>query len=503
MQTTLTHWRRRWTAAGVPTIPLRPGAKAPMCKGWDVRPTADQWGEVGSDFVGNIGTVMGGGIAVVDCDTPETYTYMRNWLEGCGLDPDVFPTVQTQSGSGRHIYLKTKNTPTDKHAALLAIGSGELRFGRGAYVVAPSSQIGRRRYHFVSSYPEALQKLRPIKWRELQPLITSSPSLDLEFPPVRLVRRALPQATERLLVKLARTEGPTSPFLNYASRSEAEAAVIAVAILTGWTFTEIADLFIEEQPGHFNEHNKPAYYLRLTYRRVLSAIGSAPTRQAIALMYNNAANAPWPGRSGSTDRAVYLAVLATAWAWDSWTVQASLRHLAEHAACGRSTVSRALKRLRSQGHTQLVDIAPNDAHVYQINVSDAHKWDNSHSGGGVSGDEAFVRGEAELWARERLGQVAAQVLGVLGRQGRGVRELGELTGRSRGAVSAALRQLRAWDLADTQHGGRWPVWVRGSGGLELPAEDLNCELHAARRRDQHERERLAYQERKARAQGGG
>jgi hypothetical protein len=126
----LSDWCRRWTSAGVPTIPLHRFRKAPVCKAWQNRTPADQWHEVGKAFSGNVGAVTGNGLVVIDCDAREAVVNVTNGLKAMGLVS--LPTVRTASGTGRHFYLRITGAPNGNYCLLAPnIGSGELQYGGG------------------------------------------------------------------------------------------------------------------------------------------------------------------------------------------------------------------------------------------------------------------------------------------------------------------------------------------------------------------------------------
>lgn len=510
MEHGLRRWRDRWTAAGFPAIPLRPFAKAPMCRAWQLRPPGEQWSEAGGrSFRGNVGVVTGEGLAVVDCDAPETVQSVEMRFDAMNLHP---PAVKTASGDGRHFYIRIEDAPDGNYTTLDPdVGPGELRYGPGAYVVAPCSQVDGNRYAFERGSPERIARMKPLRWRDLQWLIDLNKpavTLDLEAPPVRLVRWPMPEKANTLLQVLAKADGPTRPFYGYQSRSEAEAAVVAMLILAGWSQDEISSEFAERRPGHFAEHARPDWYLRHTYADVLADLASTPERLEIARAYREAANAPWPGRSGARDRVVYLGLLAACWSWGTWEVRVSQRALAEYTAASRRGVRSSLTRL--QKDDLVTKVQPWQWHGGDRRV-EATTWKLgqctittpvSHSGDAVSAQSACVvecgvEGAAELWARGGLGRSAGLVYRHLSDEPRAATELAELTGKHRHTVACAVGILESWGLAEQQTNG----WVRGPEALESVAEALDAKAKASRRRARHELQRRAFREWKVSGEG--
>jgi predicted transcriptional regulator len=519
----LTAWRGRWMAAGLPTIPITPGTQdkpkgKPVSGQWQRRPTAEQWQDAGPDFDGNIAVVCGEGRVCIDADNkddPQTSARVEAYLSGLGLDLQTVPTVATYSGIGRHFYLVSTGEPPGGAYANLApsIGTGELRYGRGAYVMAPCSTVNGRHYHFVASHPEALRRLRGIPWKALLPLIgtAAAPRPQLDAPPVAL-RKAPAQDRALLLLRaLAVTDGPRRPFMGYVSRSEAEAAVVAMLILAGRDFAEIAATFARSKPGHYREHPKPEDYLARTYRHALADVAADPTRQTLAELYDNAAGMPWDGGGGGLDFAVYRALVASAWAVRDFTVQASHRQLAEDAAASPHGVHNALERLVSRG---LIRKAapwhpdPLRGNVWEVRectirehvVTVGEPLGEVESDGKTKQGKAKALNEAnpELWARPAetqaiaaLGKSALLVYVALGRHSGPLRiaELAHATGKHRNTVSAALGRLEAWGLAAQDEGKRWAL---GAADPADVAEAIRADEQAKRRRQAHELQRAAF-----------
>lgn len=79
--------------------------------------------------------------------------------------------------------------------------------------------------------------------------------------------------------------------------------------------------------------------------------------------------APWPGRGGSSERAVALALVTLGHETNRYTVDASVRELALRAVLGLDTVSRALARLVRKGLvTPSSDRDGDDAGTYRVNL---------------------------------------------------------------------------------------------------------------------------------------
>jgi len=532
VETGLSRWRGRWEGAGVPTIPLQPGRKVPVCTAWQVRSSADQWHQVGgSDFRGNVGTVMGGGNAVIDCDAPAAVNAVAAGLAGMGVDPGRLPQVKTLHQDHLQFYIRVDGAPETGAFVHLApdVGPGELRFGPGSYVCAPCSEVDGVRYRFTVGYPELLPTLRPISWQDLTWLIAPvAPVVGaaLERPPIPLLKRAMPQRAEMLLRYLATaSKGEPVTILDtrgmsvkaYRSRSEAEMAVVAMLILSGWELAEIESEFERRLPGHYRESRNGKRYLARTYAQALGTLAASPTRLQIVNVYREAQAAAWPGRGGLLERAVFCGLLSIAWQFDTWEPCASVRCLAEAAAASKWGVQNALERLSVAGLARRVEGWHADYATGEL-VATANRWrltgeactiqghkthvyrdtsdDQGVAGGGAlwlmgaelcTGEgETAAPATAETWAR--VGRSAGAIYGHLGAEPRTVKDLAGLTGKHRNTVHAALARLLAYSLAEHTPGG----WVRGAGSLADVAQEVGAEGHARQRRIAHNLQREAF-----------
>lgn len=493
----LAQWRDRWTAAGVPTIPLRPNSKRALCAAWNLTPTPEQWAEANGRAC-NIGALMGNGLVAVDCDAPATVEAVRAALDGMGLR---WPEVQTQSG-GRHYYGRCADAPDWFNWSTLAreVGPGELR-ARNAYLVAPCSEVDGRPWRFVAGAPESLPKLRPIAWRDLAWLLDAQNATaqaapgNLEHPPLRLVWRPMPERVRALLRASALTRGPSRPFEGYASRSEAEYGAVAGLILSAWSFDEIRATFDELQPGHYRDAPNREQWLARAYESALGWLASTPERMTIADAYRAAELAPWPGRGGGLERAVYLGLLADCWRWGAWEVRASVRCLAQHAAASVDGAHNALTRLERAGKISRVkgwawdtDTTQAEATAWQVHLDRTVTTRNLYLQDLEPLSVLCALSGAEVWSPVALGRSAQAVYRLLGAQPVGVTELARLTGKHRNTIARALVNLRGCGLAEEHDGG----WVRGARDLAEIADATNALERGLLRRARHDRQRRAW-----------
>lgn len=126
---TLAEWRRFYAGLGLVTIPLRPGEKRPLRKGWlDGR--EEQW--VDAPIDANLGVLTGpisAGLVVLDFDTDD------GPFEVLGFRPRELATrtLVVKTARGWHVYARSMDLATSSPRAGLDVR------GEGALVTAPPS----------------------------------------------------------------------------------------------------------------------------------------------------------------------------------------------------------------------------------------------------------------------------------------------------------------------------------------------------------------------------
>lgn len=485
----LARWKMRWQNAGAAVIPVWANGKNPVCPAWNVTSPVAQWQEVGgADFRGNIGILPGAELLCVDVDSPPTETNVKHFLAGLGVSA---PYERTPNG-GAHFWLPVKNAPEALNVLLLSpkVGKGELRTRR-ANVVVSCSTVGGKRYHFEHGGPEDFAKLRAVGWADLCPLAGGEPTGAplLAEPPVALLRRAMPAKAAELFAELRGAE-KGRPCGAYASRSEAEAAVVASLILAGFAFADIGAAFTEWQPGHFREYPErhKGKYLLHTYQKVLTALAQSQPRQSLAADYAAALASPWPGRGGQLERLVYCGLVSMAWGANRREFNAAELDLAQLCAASRQGVHNALLRLTANRRVLRVERADRWKSVATtfLLLPLTSRANTTPLYCDVSPFNALV----ELWGRGALGRTAGEVYGRLGAGPQFAGELAGALGRGRRAVFYALKALAAVGLADREGGG----WRRGAADVAAVAADFNANERASLRRARTERQRENFRE---------
>jgi DNA-binding MarR family transcriptional regulator len=203
----------------------------------------------------------------------------------------------------------------------------------------------------------------------------------------------------------------------------------------------------------FHELREASSKKALTYHKHLyneavdfTANNDSPGRKAAIQAMAWAHSNPWPGKTGSTDRAVYLAHVEIAYRAGRMTYAASSRELAERSGTTRATATKATKRLDKKRLIQIINSGDRvNAVVYRLrkNIqSDPHpierEWGNLY---------AF-----DAFRFMGLGRSAAAVWECLREHGpRSPKELAQRTGRSVETVRRVLKRMaRLVNLATNQ-----------------------------------------------------
>lgn len=341
----ITKYKEIFYKVGLYIIPLKPNSKEPMGN-FSWRSTSQNVLWENADQNSNIGIRCGGinNLLVIDCDDknkPGTFSKTRNHLTGLGLQIKDFPIVRTASQVGRHIYIQSENTPVGNCKLFNPVfGSGELRYGEGCYVVGPPSKIdGGGQYELISG---DFNKRPIINFQDLLPLIKDNgekeeaSTISIES----LSRNA------KLLLWGKNVE-------KYRSRSEAEQALLVSMINKGLSFDDIYTLFRKYPAAgkfkdkYFNSPKNGIDYLRRSFESAtkFSKNNISEGRQKAINAMNWASNMVWIGRTGSYDRAIFLAHTQQAYKSGKEVYHASVRDLAEYAGVSIGAVSTANKRL--------------------------------------------------------------------------------------------------------------------------------------------------------------
>lgn len=478
---------------GMKTLPLIPGTKRPARSGWKNRTPETMWQYAPADA--NIGLRAGGElrVAFIDLDEknqPGTTANANRWLTGLGLLQGEYPIVETPSG-GAHIYVRLTGSLSG-HSRLLAeeFGAGEFRYGSGAYVVAPPSQLADRRAYCLTVGD--FRQLPVLTVADLRPILAKGEKEPGHLP-------IAPGDPNRAIPHLASTLLTGQGIERYRSRSEAEQAILTALVNRGFSFEEILALFSRYPgPGKFQEllsqEPKTALaYLEYSYQnaRVFSITHESPARELARQLLQWADSVPWPGRTGSYDRAVYKAHAAIALRASRTKYGASARELAELAGTTALTASRASKRLEEAGLIRKIQssLAGRSARYELVKNITVPQTPVVRDCIELEGHDAFRRGA--------LGKTAAAILCALQSQPATIEELVRRTGRSQATVRRCLQQMSVFRSPET--GQAHPlvvaengIWKAAKIDLDLVAKAYGTTGTAERERRKHQMEREAF-----------
>ncbi len=297
---TVAQAREYFTILGFDTVPLLPASKRTGIRGWQLRSPRQLW--EGAAPESNIG-IRGAGsgrLAVLDFDDKSnagTSERGLRWLAGLGLRAGDYPLVQTASGVGRHVYIRLEGAFSGNSSIFKPVfGAGELRYGPGAYVVAPPSTVGGRRYCLLSG---SYRHLPTLAMRDIIPLLRTAPAaraVDRLYAAGLLLR--IPPRTFELLRGIG--------LERYATRSEAEQAIVTSLVRAGFGFNAITEAFeIYPCAGRFREEcakspKRGLAWLRRGYEKAAFLLQNSvvPARHQAQEAEEWAQSRRWSGRTG-------------------------------------------------------------------------------------------------------------------------------------------------------------------------------------------------------------
>ena len=506
----------------------------------------------------NVGAFVGrqsGNLFVIDCTTPSLFAWVGEGLTSTGIIPWI-----RDGACGGQYWMRCRQGVVANRALPGTMGRAEGKvLGDDHYVLAPPSVDGRT--GMVFAWTERTGAAPPkVDLRQLTFL-----GIQLRYAAASPARPAgeLPPAAHRILI-----EWDASGYGNDDRRAEYAAALSLVSC--GYSDDDILSLFQEHAAPHasgkseawlrqyvlapardFARHSGPAGQ-SLSHGAVPTEDTSAPT---LALQCRHwAQSRPWPGRTGGTDRMVYLALCLRTEIAAQAPARASVREVAEGAAITKMTALRSLGRLQAdglitregkdpvsgahcyrlvghaptqEGHEAVSEVSPSSGFCEdqgassqpmssQNLVSDTLSFDllsNSVSlnqqmedGMVIMVSQQRPHQEGDAWVRSTLGLSARQVHDVLRQSGAmTVGGLHEATGRCPETVRYALKRLELHGLATRDRSRR--LWCGLPASPEVLAEvaaRLGSAGRCADRRAGHQQEREQYTARGfARAQGLG
>jgi hypothetical protein len=343
-------------------IPLKPNSKEPLLAGWQNADPSTQWEKALENS--NIGLRCGGTrrLGVFDSDDKKSPTWpnVYRYLCGLGIEPGSYPVIATPN-NGRHAYLELVGSLSGNIRLFKKeFGAGELRYGPGAYVVSPPSEIINGCYTRVEG---DLRELPKVEAKDIIAILENSDlSVSQKIDYHKPSRRALALLQGRGID-------------DYLSRSEAEQAILTCLANSDFGFGEVLQLFIQyPAAGKFQElytHEQKAgiRWLSGSFRKAQkwAKTNESPARKKALTALEWAKSKPWPGKTGSNDKAVFIAHATIAYNAGRFDYNASARQLADLAGISPEAAINATRRLCCSGLLVLVRVWVADcANIYRL-----------------------------------------------------------------------------------------------------------------------------------------
>ncbi|MBN1992830.1 MAG: bifunctional DNA primase/polymerase [Anaerolineae bacterium] len=476
---------------GLTPIPFETGTKnSPVWGGWkQYQHILQTTKEVQSLFDGleNANIALIGGVKsqngypfFLDCDNRAKAEAFNNRIAGLGIKTwevqrDNF-APNDPHGGGQHFYFLADSP----------IKSGVCEFGEvrgcGAIVIAPYSRHPTGATYLFKTKPNSIFKLDDL---------ATIPELQLAVANEAKYRRDLPRLAWRLL------QGDLETISKYSTRSEAEAALCASLIRAGFGFGEISAFYIAHPgTGKFSElysenQENGQRYLYHTYQNVREYLkANANEAEAMAQKLRGwAMSHPWPGRTGATDKAVYLAHLSIVSKCGKLSYAASIRELAELAGISWKTATNANHRLAKAGLLDLEKPATASlSNVWSIvDIVSSLPTQSTQCDGVCNYDNLQPQYEHDAFRWSGLGKTGADIYYKLQELTEAsVNDLVIATGRGRKTVYRKLDLMDRSYMAEKIGGG---LWKKLEVNLDAVAEMLGTSGKGELERQKHIQER--------------
>ena len=522
---------------GYDPIPIAPGSKQPARLAWPTMPPPEQW--QGAPPACNLALRHGGALRLASMEAernrPEAIPALRRYMAGLGYDWQAYPANLT-AHAGERYFFALLDAPTGSHSRKMAddLGGGELRFGPGAFALIPPSLLadGGRYEMLAGAWDGELPKLL---WADVAPLLANGRRQDnaTPTPPAELSAIAqaladgenvLPADMRKRLRGIGGTDYPSVDDFTTVYRLAAlgyDADTVMALLLAHPGYGYFSDLAAKDGAAALHwladAHAKATAYI---------AKNGSDVSQRLARLIAQAERETWPGRTGATDKAVYLAHLRIALDANTPVWAGAARRLADLVNVNNVTASHATKRLIDLGRLTLHKAAtaqlaaeyalPDEerAHTSPLlyvptkrsgevcaNSADDESQESEKRGGGgesqrpsepqTGGVQKILGHDLFSWhgLYKGAGLVYAALPGT-------VEELAERSGRHRATVKRALAKLAAirnavtgevYALVEQDGAGVWQL-VEGAD-VDKAARLLAVDGIGAKRRAKHEAER--------------
>lgn len=491
---------------GCTLIPLWPRSKKPTSKYglWFTTPQmpAEREAMFPSNYRGNIGVLCGqpsGNLVALDAETPEIFAQLLVGLSELGI---VTWTVRSKRGG--HVWVRTDKT-IYSHTPIRPL---EVR-SQGKYVAAPPSRHPtgiRYAWHYRPASGIACIDVDTLAQLVNRPLVArGTPPITPEYllsdqpiagtaqlgsngrlpgiPPAAsiedIINAMSPDARGLLLADRATVEKwvrkrvearrlraaagkRAEDELDRDSRSEMTQSLLCSMALAGADFEQALAMFTKfPTDGRFQEmereqSGKGLRWLQRSWATAIAWLTQHSETPRAWQLHSWALATPWPGRTGAYDQAVFVAHMRCMAHQGRQPWSASVRTLAEMAACSRPCAMRANVRLQANHLITLAQHATlTGAAMYRLGEGIP---DSGGACGGVDslttphcGATHMKNGQIidmrlrtcmdDAFRRRALGQSGYAVLAALRQGPATIAGLSRATGRARSTVKAKLERL--------------------------------------------------------------
>jgi DNA-binding MarR family transcriptional regulator len=463
----------QYASHGLSIVVASPGNKVPLInwKAYQYEPPSSFEREAMFSFEQdlNIGVVCGiasDNLAIIDAETKEAFETQIRHCESAG----IADTWIDETFRGGHILTKT---PVPVKPKSFKKEGFEVRAQGQFVLLPPSTHPSGKVYRFINQPASIVRvpSLDALDWLKLEPAPHHKP---------------LPRKAWQIL------QGER--YDRYASRSEAEQAVVTTLVNSGFNFYETLALFRSYSPAKFTEierrdPDKATQWLQLCYdqARAFCAVDS-PARRFARAVQIKAELSPWPGRHGITSKAVFLAHTNLAHRSGQTSYHASSRDIAEIAGVARKTAANASRRLAASGLLELVQSATfSYANRYRLSEK-TNIAPLLHIGlEGVGSTSSFLLPHA--FRRRGLGHAVFEVMRALESGPLKAKEIAQRTGRHVQTVRKALLRMSRFGYAG-KFQGRWTGKPLNEINLEELAKIVGTAGARKKQKERHRGERL-------------
>lgn len=310
---------------GFNVIPLRYRTKVPAMK-WEnqINYRLPRYAVEHEFPKNNVGIIVGKTslcLFVIDCDSQAAYQQMLHKLEKVQLAKWYHPTSR-----GGHFWFISQDGEVQNHK------DGDIEvIGSKHYVMSPPSTNGETGLVYEWEKMEG----------DLPPILDSIQIHGLFGRAININSRmvnGLPPTAYRVLV--------LRDISKYESNSEAEFGATLSLVRCGYDDEQIKRIFNEYEPPHYSRKNFDEVWLLENYiKPAREEINTPPFQKKIDKLVSWAIQRNWEGRTGATDKLVFLACCQRARVQGFSQFRASQREISDLTNITDEPVRKSLRRL--------------------------------------------------------------------------------------------------------------------------------------------------------------